>query len=113
MRIPTPEMTDAPTAATVEASMKFPDRVIKGDFTMDSSTSEEVQGYQAVVYAEWGWRDKVPSDDPARWETVVIGVYGTYQEAKDACVQALHDVIDYIGFCVKTTTQAAVAALAA
>lgn len=80
---------------------------------MDSSTSTEVQGYQAVVYAEWGWMTSTTTDDPAKAETIVIGVYRTYQDAKDACMQAMRDVIDYIGFTVKTIAQAAVAALAA
>lgn len=60
MRMQLPEMSDAPTAATVEASMKFLDRVIKGEFAMKTSvatTSSQVKqlfnkGIDAVALAE-------------------------------------------------------------
>lgn len=74
---------------------------------MDISTTTQVRGYQAVVFAE---RDAASGDDdcnPSRMDSVVIGTYETYQDAKRACVQALRDVIDYIGFTINTIIEAA------
>lgn len=117
----TPEMSEAPTAGTVGASKKFLSSLKLGDFAMEASAKTEIMqpqvenstaGYKAVVFAEWGWID-ADEDDIAQQETIVLGIFPTFAEAVAVCRQALCDVIDYIGYTIRTVTNAATALLAA
>ncbi|MBA4710558.1 hypothetical protein [Aquitalea aquatica] len=117
----TSEMSEAPAAGTVRASEKFLDRVIKGEFAMETSVKPEISqpqvenstnGYKAIVFAEWGWMDS-EEDDIAQQESIVLGVYPTFAEAVAVCRQALRDTLDFIGYTVRTITYFATAQLAA
>ena len=77
-----------------------------------SLEGDTAPGYKAIVWAEWGWMD-TEENDIAQHETIVLGVFPTFAEAVAVCRQALRDVIDYIGYTVRTVTNFATAQLVA
>lgn len=91
------------------------DKIIRGQCQeLYVDIQENRSSFQAVVFAEYGWASSgyVPAD-PVILESIIIGTFPTFEAAKQACVQALREVIDYIGFTIKTISNAVAQPLAA